>query len=356
MTTTMLRSVNIMGTVMSTKRQMQAFRDGNATCVLKTEYTQVKRWVKWVALHAGKSVRNGGWTEELVARLRKGKGGCVLGPFTCAQALWDARQGGACFKLGMSFGELQGLMQAHKRLYVYRFYPAEVCPKIVWNDVPCITDDWSAGFVRCRNVRGRGVRFYVKNEPKDGMLMRAGALLAMQAQRKPISGAGAGSAGAADSAGAGADGAGNGAGAGGAGGTTGIPFPPAPTLFVPVQVPRPLWPLPAAQAVARMAGETREVVARFRTLGQQNGLQIVVVIALEMMELALGKIDEALEHGRLRDVVLGLYDLKNAVGEYGWSMEMIQADAAHIERVKELYRHVGAIEMGLNRSVHPGDM
>jgi hypothetical protein len=125
---------------------------------------------------------------------------------------------------------------------------------------------------------------------------------------------------------------------------------------VPVQVPRPLWPLPAAQAVARMAGETREVVARFRTLGQQNGLQIVVVIALEMMELALGKIDEALEHGRLRDVVLGLYDLKNAVGEYGWSMEMIQADAAHIERVKELYRHVGAIEMGLNRSMHPGDM
>jgi hypothetical protein len=105
-----------------------------------------------------------------------------------------------------------------------------------------------------------------------------------------------------------------------------------------------------------MAGETREVVARFRTLGQQNGLQIVVVIALEMMELALGKIDEALEHGRLRDVVLGLYDLRNAVGEYGWSMEMTGADAAHIERVKELYRHVGAIEMGLNRSMHPGDM
>ena len=105
-----------------------------------------------------------------------------------------------------------------------------------------------------------------------------------------------------------------------------------------------------------MARETREVVTRFRTLGQQNGLQVVVVIALEMMERALGKIDAGLEHGRLRDVVLGMHDLMNAVGEYGWSMEMIQADAAHIERVKELYRHVGTIEMGLTRSVHPGDM
>lgn len=105
-----------------------------------------------------------------------------------------------------------------------------------------------------------------------------------------------------------------------------------------------------------MARETREVVARFRVHGQQNGMQIIVVIALEMMEIALGKIDDALEHGRLRDVVLGLYDLRNAVGEYGWSMEMTGADAAHIERVKELYRHVGVIELGLARSVRPSDV
>ncbi len=171
-----LTSSKVMGTVVGSRWQMQALKDGRMTCVLKVGFTPVKKWVRFVALHPGVNARNAGWNEELVARLRKDArgGGCVLGPFSSAESLWEASQSkdGREFKLGMSLKELKVWMRWMARLgkggkdaevYVYRFHPAEVNPDIVWNDAYHVGDDWASGFVRSRSQRGKGgVRFYVK--------------------------------------------------------------------------------------------------------------------------------------------------------------------------------------------------
>jgi hypothetical protein len=347
----MLRTTNIMGTVIGTRREMQALKTGKATCVLKPRFTLIKPWVKYVALHAGVAVRGGGWSEELVARLRNTKrgGGCVLGPFTSAKALWDASQDGMCFQLGMPFKQLQYLMRQRKVLYVYRFYPAEVCPKLVWTDLPGGEDEWS-GFVRCRNLRGNGMRFYVVNEVSRSVckprVLSAAQWTVMQAKRKPTKTTALATTGVrshhdqyvipgttADSLDALAT----------SGGTTGVGNHHDQYVI-------PGTTAGSLDAMA-MARQTREAAQMFLTTARANGANITVVIALEGIGQALAGIEQAIRANCMRWLLEGLYDLHGAIGEYGWAVGVTGGASTHVERVRELYLAIGRVRENVERSV-----
>ena len=322
----MLRTTNIMGTVIGTRREMQALKSGKATCVLKPRFTLIKPWVKYVALHAGVAVRGGGWSEELVARLRNTKrgGGCVLGPFTSAKALWDASQDGMCFQLGMPFKQLQYLMKQKKVLYVYRFYPAEVCPKLVWTDLPGGEDEWS-GFVRCRNLRGNGMRFYVVNEVSRSVckprVLSSAQWTVLQAKRKRVKTTALAT----------------------SGGTTGVGSHHQSYVI-------PGTTADSLDAMA-MARQTREAAQMFLTTARANGANITVVIALEGIGQALSGIEQAIRSNCMRWLLEGLYDLHGAVGEYGWAVGVTGGASMHVERVRELYLAIGRVRENIERSV-----
>ena len=323
----MLRTTNIMGTVIGTRREMQALKGGKATCVLKPRFTLIKPWVKYVALHAGVAVRGGGWSEELVARLRNTKrgGGCVLGPFTSAKALWDASQDGMSFKLGMPFKQLQYLIKQKKVLWVYRFYPAEVCPKLVWTDLPGGEDEWS-GFVRSRNLRGNGVRFYVTNEVSRSVcqpsVLSSAQWTVLQAKRKPTKTT--------------------------ALGTTGVGNHHHQSYVIPGTTADSLDAMD-------MARQTREAAQMFLTTARANGANITVVIALEGIGQALSGIEQAIRANCMRWLLEGLYDLHGAIGEYGWAVGVTGGASEHVERVRGLYLAIGRVRENVERSV-AGDM
>lgn len=318
----MLRTTNIMGTVIGTRREMEALKNGDATCVLKPRFTPLKPWVKYVALHAGVAVRGGGWKEELVARLRMTKrgGGCVLGPFTCAQALWDASQDGMCFKLGIPFKQVQYLIKQQKVLFVYRFYPAEVCPKLVWNDLPGANEDAWGGFVRCRNTRGNGMRFYVVNEVSRSVckpsVVSPAQWTVLQAKRRTVALAR---------------------------GTTGVgaSYNPAPTA--------------SSVDAMTMARQTREAAHTFLLACRASGVNITVLIALEGISQALEGIELAIRANCMRWIVDGLYDLHGAIGEYGWAMGVTGGASMHVERVRELYLAVGRVRENIENT-YGGDV
>ena len=323
---------------------------------MQTGYTPVKKWIRYVALHPGVIARKAGWDEELVARLKKdntkekGSSGCVLGPFTTAESLWSASHGKAGFKLGMSLMALKMWMRRTEKLrggwdegegvYVYRFYPAEPNKDLVWtNDAYHLGDDWSSGFVRSRNQRGRGgIRFYVRRDKKkvrnggngvnDGGLSRA-QWLVLQAQRR-------------------------------------APTPSAPEMLhqmveedhrhaqaAPnVQMPQAFLRQPENQMTVEMARRTEEMARAFRELGRQNGMDVVVVIALEKMEEALAKVGGALVDGSLHGLTVSLFDLRMAIDEYGWAINLCGWDAGYVVKVRDLSRVIGGIERGVEHSLH----
>ena len=344
----MLRTTNIMGTVIGTRREMQALKSGKATCVLKPRFTLIKPWVKYVALHAGVAVRGGGWSEELVARLRNTKrgGGCVLGPFTSAKALWDASQDGMCFQLGMPFKQLQYLMKQKKVLYVYRFYPAEVCPKLVWTDLPGGEDEWS-GFVRCRNLRGNGMRFYVVNEVSRSVckprVLSSAQWTVMQAKRKRVKTTALATSGGTTGVGSHHNYVIPGTTAlATSGGTTGV------GSHLNYVIPGTTADSLDAMAMAR---QTREAAQMFLTTARANGANITVVIALEGIGQALSGIEQAIRANCMRWLLEGLYDLHGAVGEYGWAVGVTGGASMHVERVRELYLAIGRVRENIERSV-----
>jgi len=337
-----------MGTVIGTRREMQALKSGKATCVLKPRFTLIKPWVKYVALHAGVAVRGGGWSEELVARLRNTKrgGGCVLGPFTSAKALWDASQDGMCFQLGMPFKQLQYLMKQKKVLYVYRFYPAEVCPKLVWTDLPGGEDEWS-GFVRCRNLRGNGMRFYVVNEVSRSVckprVLSSAQWTVMQAKRKRVKTTALATSGGTTGVGSHHNYVIPGTTAlATSGGTTGV------GSHLNYVIPGTTADSLDAMAMAR---QTREAAQMFLTTARANGANITVVIALEGIGQALSGIEQAIRANCMRWLLEGLYDLHGAVGEYGWAVGVTGGASMHVERVRELYLAIGRVRENIERSV-----
>ena len=442
----MLKSTNIMGTVVGSHWQMQALKEGRMTCVLKTRFTEVKRWVRYVALHAGARVRKSGWTEELVARLRKGesKGGCVLGPFKTAESVWKASRGGEEFRLGMSFRELQLYMRSMKAgeegIYVYRFYPAEVCKRLVWNDADNLAcaDDWAAGFVRSRNARG-GIRFYVKwtMQERQQQVRRQSStcmpgvrsssssssscwdslsptrLLVLQAIRgKPST----------TTTAAGPPPAAGGeeeedaarhyevvpasetrsygqmsaavlahvrTSLGGQGGPTEAwpasetrsygqlsapgqgeqteAWPASETrsygqLSAPGQgeqteawaQPIPSRPLLFGERPDRaveMAQRTEDMARSARESGTRNGMNIILVIALEKIEEGLARVRVALQQNSLHGLWLAIRDLRGAIDEYAWATSVVGREPEFMERVRNLSSIVAGMQHNLEFSL-----
>lgn len=318
-----------------------------------------------MALHPGVSARKAGWTEELVARLRKSEArighnqGCVLGPFTTAESLWNASQGGVAFKLGMSLKALRMWMRWMARLrggdlgagvYVYRFYPAETNPDLVWtNDAYHIGDDWASGFVRSRSHRGRGgIRFFVRRDKKkvsrahddDGEsdnregLSRAQRLV-LQARRIPSPSA------------------------------PEVPsmdeetepwveedYSAGPPLGSHMEMPHAFLRAPENQGTVEMALRTEDVARAFREMGQRNGMDTVVVIALEKIEEALARVATTLADGSLHGLTVALFDLRMAIEEYGWAINVCGWDAGYVTRVRDLSRIIGGIERNVEHSLH----
>lgn len=355
----MLTSSKVMGTVVGSHWQMQAIKDGKMTCVLKMGYTPVKKWIRFLAMHAGVNARNAGWNEELVGMLLKDprSGGCVLGPFSSAEMLWHASQGGARFKVGMSLKEVKLWMRWMARLgkgdrvYVYRFQPAKVNVDLVWNDGYYVGDDWASGFVRSRNHRGRRtVRFYIerltvtrKNKASDYcvwiescMTMMHDLCYFLQGQRPEGKGWIA-------------------------------PSPsPAEAVTVPLvredesapyqppnaEMPQAFLRVPGNSATAEMAVRTQEVAREFREAGVRNGMDVLVLIALEKLEEALAFVGQMLEIGSLHGLTVALFDLRMAIDEYGWAIHQCGWDAGYQDRVRALSRVVSGIEHNMEYSLH----
>lgn len=392
-----------MGTVIASRWQMQAYKDAEITCVLKVGYTEVKSWVRYIALHPGVSARNAGFDEELVARLRKDVkgGGAVLGPFKTAESLWEASKDGAAFKLGMTLKGLRRWMRWMARLrgeesvpvFVYRIFPAEANTDLVWNGGYQFGDDWASGFARSKNQRGRGIRFYVKRRSAStkvshALPMQTGGVSraqwrVLQAQPRfgrigPVPSSAhdmppyyvrvdAGSSGEALAgsseevqAGAGSSMPLVQAGSSGevqAGAGSSMPLVredagAAPPAGSSMEMPHAIFRAPENQATAEMARLTEEMARAFRETGRRNGMDVVVLIAVEKMEEALASVAGRLVDGSLHGLTVALFDLRMAIEEYAWAVTQCGWDAGYVGRVRNLSRIIAGIEHGVEHSLH----
>jgi hypothetical protein len=280
---------------------------------------------------------------------------------------------------------MRSMKGAEEGIYVYRFYPAEVCTRLVWNDAGNLTcaDDWAAGFVRSRNARGR-IRFYVKwtrqEQVRRQSALLSGArsspsscwdglsptrLLVLQA-RRGTPGEGAGSA-AAPSGGeeeAGSN-------------YSYYEVVPASetrsygqmsaavlahvraSLAEGTDVAEPQQPPPARPLLfgerpdraVEMAQRTEDVARSARESGTRNGMNIILVIALEKIEEGLAKVRAALQENSLHGLWLAIRDLRGAIDEYAWATSVVGRDPEFMERVRSLSSIVAGMQHNLEFSL-----
>lgn len=374
----LLTSSQLMGTVVASRWQMQAYKDGDITCVLKVGYTAVKKWVRYIALHPGACARKAGFQEELVARLRKDArgGGAVLGPFKTAESLWKASKDGTAFKLGMSLSELRIWVKWMAKvrgeesvpIFVYRIFPAEESTDLVWNGGYQVGDDWASMFARSKNQRGGGIRFYVKRRSPSRKVSRQDShrrcddgiswaqWCVLQAQ--PTYGR-----------------------------ICAVPREPAmphvrigpvmphvrigpvsaemmpyvqeeegdgaaPAAGPNAQMPHAFFRPIENEATVEMARLTEVMARAFRETGQRNGMDAVVLIAVGKMEEALASVGGRLADGSLHGLTVALYDLRMAIEEYAWAVNICGWDAGYIGRVRDLARIITGIERNMEHSLH----
>lgn len=107
-----------------------------------------------------------------------------------------------------------------------------------------------------------------------------------------------------------------------------------------------------SQDVYGMLFDTLEVCKRLRLEGCEAGMGAWRLESLGLIEDSIEDIQAALDNGETDAVVDALNDLRRAIGEYGWGMQMNEKDGkgiSHdkIERVKRLWRAVKTLEGGL---------
>ena len=416
----MLLTLNsLMGFVVSTQHQMDMIKDGKKTCILSTTFTEADRRVKYVSLHHGINSRHdddkntGRESENLVAILRKGKGGHMLGPFQTAKEIWDASQGGMAFKLGITFCELKMVMRMrphnNKRnpdegmeaMYVYRFHSAEIDVKVRWYDFKHLGRN-STGLPEYNMNSARGMPFIqyrllsdttlLEEEEKSAkkrktrkqtkpietwsmhgpsapysqvLLSQGTAAAAILSQQQPYYQLGppdflAVSRGGLDSE----EGVMPEFDAFSRGGLHGeeevmpefdaVYQEEGETVLMPVVMPEPVGleevsaiaeVVDPAQDVYGMLFDTLEVCKRLRQ--QEEGMGDWRLDSLELIENSIEAIQAAVGEGETDSVVDALYDLRNAIGGYGWGMEMAGVSRDKIDRVKRLWRAVKTLESGL---------
>lgn len=109
---------------------------------------------------------------------------------------------------------------------------------------------------------------------------------------------------------------------------------------------------PESQTTVDMAQRTQEVARVFREAGQRNGMDVIVLIAVEKMEEALGRVGQTLRDGSLYGLTVALFDLRMAIDEYGWAIHLCGWDAGYLGRVQDLARVVAGIERNMEYSLH----
>ena len=107
-----------------------------------------------------------------------------------------------------------------------------------------------------------------------------------------------------------------------------------------------------SQDVYGMLFDTLEVCKRLRLEGCEAGMGAWRLESLGLIEDSIEDIQAALDNGETDAVVDALNDLRRAIGEYGWGMQMNEKDGkgiSHdkIERVRRLWRAVKTLEGGL---------
>ena len=102
-----------------------------------------------------------------------------------------------------------------------------------------------------------------------------------------------------------------------------------------------------AQDVYGMLFDTLEVCKRLRLEGCVAGMGPWRLDSIGMIEDSIEDIQSALDEGETDSVVGALYDLRAAIGDYGWGMEMAGISRDKIEGVKRLWRAVKTLECGL---------
>jgi len=344
----MLSAHKMMGTMIGRRRQMQDLREGKATAVLMPSLTVVPAQIKYVAFHYSGTNKETGEVEaeDLVARLRRRPGSCVLGPFTDAQELWDARKG-AGFKLGevVRDGEVTAMLQLWKKLYVYMFYPAEPCDRIVWVVGPTMRNccSWNK-FVLCQyeNDPRQRVRFYLR--PADGK--EAGRRVTVEARpmdyaRTLLTGDGG----------------------------TQVRVREVPPDGIPWLVwvamtarrvsdssrqdsqergdgesPERLFATDTTRAVLCDAKETcKKLVAD----GAAQGMDARMLHGLDRLECAMGRAESMLTQAggaTIPDVAEAMGGVRLALEEYAWAMELAGVAREHVDRARGVWQAIKCLE------------
>jgi hypothetical protein len=380
----MLNVNKMMGTMIGRRRQMQDIKEGKATCVLKGKYTAVRPGTKHVTFHAGIGVRMAtDWPaqENLVARLRMKDGSCVMGPFTDADEILRASKDGYRYKLGtgMTREVLRAMLARKGELYVYMFYPAEVCRDLVWNHSPTLEKvDWDY-FVYCMRSEQRTVVWFYSMKETAGALPVARASMVMDyasvlttgsaefsavdfravagppgvlADMMPVSRWNAMNSRRLREA-VGSDGIEEAAVMGPvsrawAGGVDRSDFQAGSQQAAREAEAVPVY---ASETTRAMIREAQAACARFQREAAARGMDAGRLHAVATMERALDGIEAAMDIGGM---ALGgsLGGLLDALSEYGWAMEAAGIPRTEIERVQAVWRAIEALQrsvLGLAR-------
>lgn len=349
----MLSANKMMGTMIGRRRQMQDLREGKATAVLMPSLTVVKPQIKYVAFsYIGENKATGEReTDDLVARLRMRQGSCVLGPFTEMDELWDARRG-AGFKLGgIGDGEVRTMLKLWKRLYVYMFYPAEACDRVVWTCNAAHNCSWNK-FVMCQREHDPRRRMWFYLKPLD---VEAGRVtvetLPMDYTRALLTGDGG----------------------------TQVRV----REVLPEEIYRPTWVVMTArrrsdisqqelEALAEAArskrlfatdatravlGDAKETCVRLLARGVDGGMDERMLHGLDRLERAMVQAEVVLTHAggaTVSDVAEAMGGVRLALGEYGWAMELSGVAREHIERAKEVWNAIKCLEARAGRAGDAG--
>jgi hypothetical protein len=351
----MLNVRKMMGTTIGRRRQMQDIKDGKATCVLKGKFTEVRPGTKHVAFHAGAGMRKAtDWPaqENLVAHLRNWNGSCVMGPYTDADELLRASEGGYRFKLGTGVTRevLQAMLAKKRQLYVYMFYPAEVCKDLVWNDAPTLAKvDWDY-FVYCMRSDQPTVEwFYSVKEKTGGMPVMENASSVLMDYASVLA-TGAAGPGAVDFHAV-------------AGSLLNMPVADwnvmdavrlreavdASVLDAAAMVgpESRAWamgtPVYATESTRAMIREAQAACMRFQRDAVAGGIDEGRLRAVGTMGLALEGIEAAMDAGGMA-LGVSLSGLMTALSEYGWAMEEAGIPRADIDRVQTVWQAIEALQ------------
>jgi hypothetical protein len=275
-----------------------------------------------------------------------------MGPYTDADELLRASEGGYRFKLGTGVTRevVQVLLAKKRQLYVYMFYPAEVCKDLVWNDAPTLAKvDWDY-FVYCMRSDQPTVEWFYSIKENAGGMPVIGNASSVLMDYASVLAMGAAGPGAVDFHAV-------------AGSLLNMPMVDwnvmdtarlreavdssvleAAAMVGPESR---AWamgtPVYATESTRAMIREAQAACVRFQRDAAAGGMDEGRLHAVGTMELALHRIEAAMDAGGM---ALGgsLAGLMDALSEYGWAMEAAGIPRADIDRVQTVWQAIQALQ------------